>query len=171
VRLLFTLVGSAALLAIGVGTALALTGDVWDGSGHISTAGHLVFTGDSYKIDTPPVFVYEKTITFTLTNESRHSATYTVTATGRLFGNQLFTGALGQQVTQGLGFRGAASLKDQTGHVVCTGTLIAGGRWDGDAFGELTFSSTCPVFSGPQYLSFKTRGDGTSVANVSMQQR
>jgi hypothetical protein len=94
-----------------------------------------------------------------------------VSATGRLFGNQQVTGAFGQQVTQAFAFRGFATLTNSAGRAICHGALIAGGRWDGDAFGELTLPHSCRVFGGQQYVSFKTRVDGTSTDNASMQQR
>jgi hypothetical protein len=159
------------VLGAAAGVAFAVAGDVWQGSAQISTGGAPVFVGTGYVIDTPPVYVYDKTITFALADASRPAEVYTVKGTGRLFGNQQFTGFFGNEVTQGFGFRGSATLSGPAGTVLCRGTLIAGGRWDGDAFGELTFPASCVPFSGQQYVSFKTRVDGTSTDNVSMLQR
>jgi hypothetical protein len=156
---------------VAVGAAFAAAGDVWQGSAQISTGGAPVFIGQGYVVDTPPVYVYEKTITFSISDASRPAEVYTVNGVGRLFGNQQFNGAFGNEVTQSFGFRGSATLIGPRGTILCRGTLVAGGRWDGDAFGELTLPTSCVRFGGQQYVSFKTRIDGTSTDNTSMLQR
>jgi hypothetical protein len=157
---------------VAAGTALAVRGDVWAGSAQISVGGTPVFIGEGYVIDTPPVYVYNKTLMFTISNATTPGAPYTVEAKGRLFGNQQFIGFYGNEVTQAFGFRGSAVLKDDAGTILCrSGRLVVGGRWDGDSFGELKLPKSCPGFGGQQYLSFKTRVDGTSIDNASMLQR
>jgi hypothetical protein len=148
------------------GTALAATGDLWQGAGQISVGGTDTVVGD--------VNVYPKTISFTLKNQTHTTESgYTLVASGRLFGDAEFTGANGQQVTQAFGFTSTSvAMKNSTSKTVCSsGKLIAGGRWDGTAYGELTFPSPCTVFHGRQYVEFRTRVDGTSTDDVFMTQR
>jgi hypothetical protein len=148
----------ALLFGFAAGHAFAVSGDEWEGG-----QGTLTYGSVTYSDPGKGITVYSGTkLNWLYLHDIPANRFYTLSSSGRMFGNPQGAGPAGSGFTY---ISTNATIRSTTGAWVCGGgKLTIGGVMSGWSYGELTFSSSCRVMRGSQYLFINTGTAGIPLA-------